>query len=361
MDFTFDEVQDDLRGLARRILDERAVPARLRELEATDERIDRDLWGELAAADLLGISLPERWGGGGYGIMETAVLLEEVGRHVAPVPLLATVVLGALPVAEHGTDEQRERLLPGVIAGQTFLSAALQERHGDPLLPRTTAERDGDGWRLTGEKVAVPWGRLAGELVVSARTSDGGTGLFLVAGGERQPATSTSGEPQCLLALDGTPGERLGGTDALAWLHRRAIAGSCATMVGVLDQAVKITAAYISEREQFGRPLATFQGAAMRTADAYIDAYAASVTTWSAVWRLSAGRPCDEELAIAKFWCADGGHRVVSACQHLHGGMGVDIDYPIHRYTQWAKALEHQLGGSTASLLRLGDLLCTSS
>ena len=361
MDFTFDEVQDDLRGLARRILGERATPARLRELEGGDDRVDRDLWASFAGADLLGISLPERWGGGGYGIMETAVLLEEVGRHVAPLPLLATVVLGALPVAELGTDDQRDRLLPDVIAGRTFLTAALQERHGEPLLPQTAAERDGDGWRLTGEKVAVPWGRLAETVVVSARTSDGGTGLFLVDGGDRLPAEATNREPQCLLVLDGAPGERVGGTDAVRWLLRRATAGICATAVGVLDEAVTITAGYLSQREQFGRPLATFQGAAMRTADAYIDSYAASVTTWSAVWRLAEGRDCDEELAIAKFWCADGGHRVVSACQHLHGGMGVDVDYPIHRYTQWAKTLEHQLGGSTASLRRLGDLLCTSS
>lgn len=361
MDFTFDEVQDDLRALARKILDEQATPARLRELEAGDDRVDRALWKSFADADLLGVSLPEPWGGGGYGLLETAVLLEEVGRRVAPIPLLATVVLGAMPVAELGTDEQRERLLPGVIAGDVFLSAALDEPHGEPLLPRATAERDGDAWRLTGTKVAVPWGRLASELVVSARTSDGDTGLFLVAGGERRQAEGTNLEPQCQLVLDGTPGERLGGHDALVWLLRRAHAGICATTVGVLDEAVRITAAYISEREQFGRPIATFQAAANRAADAFIDTYAASVTTWSAVWRLSEGRPADEQLAIAKFWCADGGHRVVHAAQHLHGGMGVDIDYPIHRYLQWTKALEHQLGGATASLLRLGDLLCTSS
>jgi alkylation response protein AidB-like acyl-CoA dehydrogenase len=361
VDFTFDEVQEDLRGLARKILDEQAVPARLRELESGADRVDRDLWAAFASADLLGVSLPERWGGGGYGLMETAVLLEEVGRRVAPIPLLATVVLGAMPVAELGTDEQRERLLPGVIAGDTFLTAALEEADGDPLLPRTTAERDGASWRLTGEKLAVPWGRLADEVVVGARASDGTTGLFLVREGERQAAESTHLEPQCRLVLDGTPGERLGGPDALPWLVRRALAGVCATTVGVLDEAVRITAAYVSEREQFGRPIGAFQGVAIRAADAFIDSYAASVTTWSAVWRLSEGRPADEQLAIAKFWCADGGHRVVHGAQHLHGGMGVDVDYPIHRYTQWAKALEHQLGGATTSLLRLGDLLCTSS
>jgi alkylation response protein AidB-like acyl-CoA dehydrogenase len=275
--------------------------------------------------------------------MEAAVVLEEVGRRVAPIPLLATVVLGAMPVAELGTDAQRERLLPGVVAGTTFLTAALNG----------SATVDGD--RLTGTFDAVPWGLLADEVVVAV-----GDDLWLVAEGARLPAEATNLEPQCRLVLDGTPGELLA-RDGRAWLERRGIAGICATSVGVLDEAVRITAAYVSEREQFGRPIGSFQGVAIRAADAFVDSYAASVTTWSAIWRLAEGRPADEQLAIAKFWCADGGHRVVHAAQHLHGGMGVDTDYPIHRYTQWAKALEHQLGGSTASLLRLGDLLCTSS
>ena len=342
MDFSFDEVQEDLRALARRILDEHATPARLKELEAGTDRVDRDLWSAFASADLLGVALPEPHGGG-YGLMEAAVVLEEVGRRVAPIPFLATVVLGAMPVAELGTDEQRERLLPGVVAGTTFLTAALQGS--------ATAE----GGRLTGTFDAVPWGLLADEVVVAV-----GDDLWLVAGGDRRPAESTNLEPQCRLVLDGTPGELLA-EGGRAWLERRALAGICATTAGVLDEAVRITAAYVSEREQFGRPIGAFQGVAIRAADAFIDAYAASVTTWSAIWRLAEGRPADEQLAIAKFWCADGGHRVVHAAQHLHGGMGVDTDYPIHRYTQWAKALEHQLGGATASLLRLGDLLCTSS
>jgi 3-oxocholest-4-en-26-oyl-CoA dehydrogenase beta subunit len=366
MDFTFDEVQEDLRGLAARILSERVTPERLKDLEAGADRIDREVWRAFADANLLGISLPERWGGSGYGIMETAVLLEEVGRAVAPIPLLATVVMGALPVAEHGTDDQRQRLLPGVVDGTTFLSAALQEPLGtDPLEPAASAQPDGDRWRVTGEKVAVPWGMLADEILIGARTPDGATGLFLVPGDadgvERAPAESTNLEPQAHLVLRGASAERVGGDDALAWLYRRTLAGLCATAVGVLDRAVHITAGYISQREQFGKPLATFQGAAIRTADAYIDTRAATVTTWSAIWRLDEGRPADDELAIAKFWVADGGHRVVHACQHLHGGMGVDVDYPIHRYTQWAKALEHTLGGSTQQLLRIGESLAGAS
>jgi alkylation response protein AidB-like acyl-CoA dehydrogenase len=151
------------------------------------------------------------------------------------------------------------------------------------------------------------------------------------------------------------------GTDVVDWLHQRAIACYCATAVGVFERAVRITAGYLSERKQFDRPIATFQGATLRAADAYIDTEAIRVTSWSAIWRLADGREARDELAIAKFWVADGGQRVAHACQHLHGGMGATTDYPIHRYFKWAKLLEHTVGGATQQLLRLGDSIAAGS
>ena len=366
MDFTFDEVQDDLRTLAARIVGDEVTTDRLRELEAGTERIDRKLWAELAKANLLGIAVPERWGGMGYGIMELAILLTEVGRNVAPIPALATLVLGALPIARFGTDEQQGRLLPGVVDGTTFLTAALEEA-GNPDLhhPGTIARRGDDNWMLGGEKVAVPWGLLAGTILVSATTDVGEPAVFLVradaSGLTRERSDGTHREPQANLILDGVrvaDADLLAqGADVLDVIEQHALAGLCATGVGVFERAIRITAGYIAEREQFGKPLATFQGATLKAADAYIDTQAISVTTWSAIWRLAEGRPAADELAIAKFWVADGGQRVAHACQHLHGGMGVDIDYPIHRYFLWAKELELRLGGATAQLLRIGESL----
>ena len=124
MDFTFDETQEELRKLARSILEERATPERIRAIEESDEGIDRDLWSELARADLLGVALPEDVGGSGHGLLELCVLLEEVGRRVAPVPLYSTVALGALPIAAVASDEQRKRLLAPVVEGTSFLPAA---------------------------------------------------------------------------------------------------------------------------------------------------------------------------------------------------------------------------------------------
>lgn len=343
MNFAFTEEQDDLRALARRILDTEVTPERLKQTESgSDDRIDRDAWRALSDAGLVGIALPDDAGGGGYGIMELAVVLEEVGRHVAPVPLLASAVAGRA-LARVG----RFDLLDGVADGHTVVTFALHEPAGvDVLGASSTRAVDG---RLYGEKVAVPHGMAASLAVVRA---DGGLyALDLAAEGvTREPAVATNREIQASITCDGAPALHLGGADAVAALWDDARAAYAATAIGVLDAAVRITATYISGREQFGRPIATFQGATMRLADAYIDVQAASVTTWSAIWRLAEGLPARDELAIAAFWAADAGHRVAHACQHLHGGMGVDTDYPIHRYFLWAKAIELALGGAVPNL-----------
>jgi alkylation response protein AidB-like acyl-CoA dehydrogenase len=366
VDFGFSEVQEDLRGLAAEILADHVTRDRLKELEAGADRVDRRVWEAFAAANLLGVALPESVGGSGYGIMELCVLLQEVGRRVAPVPLLETVAMAALPIARFGSDEQQKRLLSPVVAGTSFLTTALAEPAAhDPAVLRTAAVPDGDGWVLTGEKVAVPWGPVANRVLVSARTGEAAAGVFVVdpsaAGVSLGHAESTNRQPRSSIRLDGVRvlaedvlGDPTAGFEMLEWIRLHTLAGLCATAAGVLDEAVRVTAAYLSEREQFGRPLATFQGAALRAADAYIDSQATGIATWSAIWRLATGLPADDALAVAKFWVADGGQRVVAACQHLHGGMGVDIDYPIHRYFLWAKQLELDLGGAHAQLLRLG-------
>jgi alkylation response protein AidB-like acyl-CoA dehydrogenase len=126
---------------------------------------------------------------------------------------------------------------------------------------------------------------------------------------------------------------------------------------GVCEEALRMTAEYTKTREQFDRAIATFQAVGQRAADAYIDTEAVRLTALQAMWRLDAGLPAAEEVAIAKFWTAEGGQRVVHAAQHLHGGIGVDRDYPLHRYFLWAKQIELTLGGTTPQLLRLGAML----
>ncbi len=371
MDFALSDEQVAIADLAGRILSEQLPTERLREIEQTDDWFAADTWAELAKADLLGLCLPEAHGGGGYGLFELALILEQVGRTVAPLPLLPTLVLGALPVAEFGTAEQQAALLPGVVDGDVILTAALSEG-GDglpPEVPATTATADGGGWRLSGTKVLVPSAHLARRVLVPARTGDGTSTVFLVdpsaAGVTAERNTSVNLEPLTTLTFDGVAvgrpadvlGEVDGGAEVVAWTTDRAVAACCAVQAGVCEAALRITATYTSERKQFDTPIATFQAVAHRAADAYIDTEAVRLTAYQAAWRLGEGLPAAEELAIAKFWAAEGAHRVVHAAQHLHGGIGVDIDYPVHRTFRWAKHLELSLGGGTTHLRRLGALL----
>jgi alkylation response protein AidB-like acyl-CoA dehydrogenase len=359
MDFAFTPEQEAVRDLARRILGDRLTQPRLRAVEAEPDWFDRDAWAELAKTNLLGIALPETHGGGGLGFLELGLVLEAVGWTAAPLPAWATLVCGALPIGRFGSRSQQEAWLPGVARGDVVLGAGLvEDGNDDPLAPATTAKMDGAGWRLDGTKHFVSAAHLAARLVVPARTPDG-TGLFLVDPTSRgvtlERQVVISGEPQHTVTLAGAAGEALGGgAAAVAWTWERAVAGLCAFQAGVVDRALRMTAEYTSKREQFNKPLATFQAVAQRAADAYIDVEAIRWTAWQAVWRLAEELPAADEVAIAKFWASDAGHRIVYAATHLHGGMGIDLDYPLHRYYLRAKHVELALGSAERHLLRLG-------
>jgi len=368
MDFSLSEEQDDLKGLAEQVLQGELTHERLKEVEGGDDNFDRELWAKLAEAGVLGIAVPEAHGGGGLGFLEAAVVLEQVGRTVAPVPYYATVVLGALPIAKFGSDAQQAALLPAVVAGDSIITAALFEAGADPLKPVTTAKRDGDGWVLDGMKDCVPAGPIADRVLVPASTDDGRVIVAIVDPGAkgitRERQDTTSHHPEARLTLRGVrvaEGDVLGtaenGAEALAWIIDRATAALCAIAVGVCEEALRMTAEYTKTREQFDRPIATFQAVGQRAADAYIDTEAIRLTAWQAIWRLAEELPASAEVAVAKFWAAEGGQRVVHAAQHLHGGMGVDRDYPLHRYFLWAKVIELSLGGTTPQLLKLGRIL----
>lgn len=372
MDFQPSEMQRELRDLARKIFEEQAAPDRLREVERGEVNFDGDLWAALARANLLGIAVPAEHGGMGQGFGELAVLIEECGRAVAPVPAIPTLVGAALPIAQFGSDAQRSRWLPRVAAGRVILSCGLAETvSDDPLAPLTRATRDGAGWRLTGSKLGVAFGAQAERVLVTA-ASDAGTGLFLVdpaaAGARRDDLVSTAFEPQVLLALDATPVAEEDvliapgplGDAAARWTVERMQTALAAMQLGVCDRALRMTAAYTSTREQFGRKIATFQAVGQRAANAYIDVECLRLVVQHAAWLLGEERPAAEEVAVAKIWAGDVGHRVSFAAQHLHGGTGVDVDYPLHRYCLWAKQLELTLGSSADHLDRLGAALAAS-
>jgi len=361
MDFLPSEEQITIRELAATILADRATNERVAEIAATADAFDRELWRALADANLLGLVVPDAYGGSGFGLLDLCLLLEEQGRTVAPVPLLPTLALGVLPIARFGSDRQHAELQPRVVTGDAVLTAGLVEYGSDdPLVPSTTATADGDAWRLDGTKAFVPVADLAERIVVVAAGADG-PGLFLV---DPVHATlgreiTTTGEAIWDVQLDGAPAEALAapgaaGADAVKWAVQVATVATCALQVGLSEAAVRMTATYTSSRKQFERPIATFQAVQQRIADSYIDVQNMRVTMLSAAWRITNDRPADDAVTIAKFWAADGGHRVAAATQHLHGGVGVDLAYPLHRYTRWSKQLELTLGSAQPQLAALG-------
>jgi 3-oxocholest-4-en-26-oyl-CoA dehydrogenase beta subunit len=348
MDFSFSSDQDALRDLSRQILSERCTPEHLRELSMTADGTDLDLWRTMAASGLVGIALPEAVGGGGLGFIETSIVCAEVARAGNAVPAFAVMALGAQALAGAGMDDA----LAGVADGERIVTAALHEAVGDVYSPSTVAA----GARLTGQKVCVPAGTIAHAFVVSA--SDG---LYLVEAGapgltiERQD--TTTGVPEARLTLDNVEAKCVAGLDGLAALIARAEAVACVMVAAACETALSLTTEYAKTRVQFDRAIATFQAVSQRIADAYIDTEAIRLTAWQVAWRISEGLDADVQVASAKFWAAEGGQRVVHAAHHVHGGVGVDRDYPLHRYFLMVKQLELQLGSANPSLVRLGRLL----
>ncbi len=373
MDFSLSEEQLALRDLARTILEDIATNERLKEIESKDPVFDEKLWGELAKANLVGVAIPEEFGGSGFGSFELCVLLQEVGRAVAPIPAVATLALGALPIATWGSETQKQAWLPRVAQGDAILSAALIEHASvDPLSPATTATPDGDDWTLDGVKSNVPAGSLAERILTPARTDDGRIGIFLVDprsdGIEVAVQATSDRQPHAQLTLSGvrvSQADLLGdldrGSEILRWLVDHATIALCAVQLGVCERGLEMTAAYTRERIQFDRPIGSFQAVHQRAADAFIQVEAMRLTTWEAAWQLSQGRGSADVVATAKYWAAEGGQFVSFACQHLHGGIGIDVDYPMHRYFLWAIQNEHTLGAASAQLADLGRRIATGA
>jgi acyl-CoA dehydrogenase len=369
VDFTLTAAQDELGGLARQILADRVTAERLRELDGADNRFDAGLWAELARAGVLSAALPEALGGAGLGLLEQCSVLTEIGRSVAPVPYLATIVLGASAVAEFGSEEQQQRWAAPAGRGEAILAVAVAEEDSeDPLFPTvTSAWQAAGGWKLSGAKTTVLAGQAAQLFLVPASTSSG-SAVFLVEPGD--PGVTviaqqvTGGDGTALLDLAGAtvPDDRVlgglaAGPEIIAWLAARATVGLSALQLGVAERALELTAAYARTREQFGKPIGSFQAVAQRLADGYIDVEGMRLTLWQAAWRLAEGLPAGTEVATAKFWAADGGHRVVHTAVHVHGGVGIDTDGEIHRYFAAAKHNEFALGGATAQLRQIGAVL----
>lgn len=364
MDFALTEDQASLRDLAARILADGSSDDRVKTFAKEGRPFDAGLWATLAEAGLLGVAIPAADGGLGFGLFELGLLLEEQGRTLAPLPLHATLVAGALPIAAFGNAAQRA-LLARVAGGDLVLTAALEEvGNPDPALPMLEAVRAGNGWILDGIKTAVPYGAEAGHILVPAQ-SDEGVVVFLVdpatPGVEIAAQRATSPEPQAEIRFDAAAvgGDAVLGSVAeggaiARWIVDRARAGLAALQLGICGEALQRTAAYASQRVQFGKPLGSMQAVQHRAADGFIDVEAMRSTWLRAAWLLDQGIAAPGEVEAAKYWAAIGGHRVSHSAQHLHGGIGADTDYPIHRYFLAAAQIGLALGGAQPMLAAIG-------
>lgn len=369
MDFTLTPDTEALRDLTAEILEDRSTPEHLSVLARDEQWWDMETYARLAEAGLVGAVVPEELGGAGLGYLDLHHVLIAVGASVAQVPLWEDVVLGALPVVRHGSPTQQQRLLPDLVAGRSHLTAALLEPgSSDPLRPGTTATAAGDGWEVTGTKTQVTLLPEASRVLVTARVSDrSGTAVLLVdptaPGVALETQQTVAGRPASRLTLErvavgaydvlGTVGSDSPLEDVV--LH--ACAGLSAIGAGVASRALRLAASYTSGREQFGQPLASFQAVRQRLADAFIDVEAMRLTSLQAAWRLDADLDAHDAVEVAKFWAGDGGHRVLHTAQHVHGGMGIDLDYELHRCYRMGKWIEFTLGAGNQQLRRIGRRL----
>ncbi|WP_458319194.1 acyl-CoA dehydrogenase family protein [Mycolicibacterium brisbanense] len=357
MDFTTTEAADDLGGLVRTITESVCTPEHQRELDGLPQRFDRDLWAKLVEADVLSAAAPESLGGGGFGVLEQTAVLTALGRQLAAVPYLESVVLAAGALAAFGSDELQAQWATPAVAGEKILTVALDGEMGQGPVQAQSA---GNGYRLTGTRTLVSFGPVADAFLVPAETGSG-TRLVLVAAddpGVTVTALDTTARGSVgLLELQGTEvsaGRLVGGADVVDWLTTHTDLGRTAYQLGVLERALELTSEYAREREQFDRPIGSFQAVSSRLADGYIDIKGLRLTLTQAAWRLSEDLPADIDVASAAFWAAEAGHRVAHTTVHVHGGVGIDMDHPVHRYFLAAKQTEFALGGATGQLLRIG-------
>jgi alkylation response protein AidB-like acyl-CoA dehydrogenase len=358
MNFAFSDDQTLLRNSVRAALDEHCRPAHVRGLMEDPRGYSETLWAEMAKLGWLGLPFPEEHGGAGLGMVELAIVLEELGRAAYPGPYFPTVVLGGLALLLGGDAAQRDRWIPAIASGQARVSAALAEDHLDPDPGSTTtrATRSGGGWALSGIKRFVPWAHVADMVLVPARAPEG-LSLFLVdpraSGvtlrtmkgidpGTRWSEMQLDGVSLGAGALLGQPG---GAQPVLDALLRRAAVGASAEMLGAARRCLDMSVEYAKVREQFGQPIGSFQAIRHACAEMLLDVDNSHSAVYYAAWALAAGA---EDAAMAASICkshvSEAARRVCGAAIQVHGGIGFTWEYDLHLYVKRAKALEPLYG-----------------
>jgi alkylation response protein AidB-like acyl-CoA dehydrogenase len=357
MDFSFTPDQTLLKNSARAFLDEHCKPATVRLLWDDPRGESEAMWKEMAQLGWLGLALPEEHGGSGLGMVESAILLEELGRAVYPGPYWPTMLV-ADAIAEAGSHAQKQRWLPAIAGGGARAAVTLLDADLDwnPESTATRAEKVGAGWQLTGTKRYVAWSHVASVLLVPARTPEG-LSLFLV-----DPAASGIGVSPVMhmdpgtrvahLTLERVPvrtedvlGAPGSAAPRLARLLRRGGAGAAAEMLGCARRCLDMAVGYAKVREQFGQPIGSFQAIRHKCAEMLLETENTHSAVYYAAWALDAGaEDAASAASIAKAYAGDASRKVCGEAIQVHGGIGFTWEYDLHMYFKRAKALEAQYG-----------------
>ncbi|WP_062995301.1 acyl-CoA dehydrogenase family protein [Nocardia mikamii] len=357
MDFELTDEQVMLGETVRDLLARAYDPeSRLKVLD-TELGWSRDVWSQLAELGVLGLSFSEEDGGVGAGPVETMVVMEEVGRRLAPEPLLDAVLLPGGLIASLGTAAQRQRILPEVAGGSRLLAFAHEEAGSrwPDITVATTAAADGDGYRLSGVKSRVPHGDCADELVVTALGPDGVLRLFLVAAdaeGVSRTAYRTFDERRgAQIEFASAPAELLGAaeagdvTEAVATAIATAQASLCAESIGAMGEALRLTTEYLKTRKQFGVTLSKFQTLTQRAADMYVAMELARSMSFYATASLAEGTVDPIALSRARLQVGRGARHIGQEAVQMHGGIGITTEYPVSHYVARLTAVDQTFGG----------------
>ena len=360
MEFSFTEEQKLIKDAARDFLEKECPSDLVRAMEEDDRGYSPELWHKMAELGWLGLIFPEEYGGSGGDFLDLVFLLEEMGRYLAPVPLLETVILGGLPILTAGTEKEKQEFLPKIAKGESILSGAFTEP--EPINGAAAdlrAIREGDDFLICGTKLFVPYAHVADYLLCAAQSGEDRKGdgitLFLVEKGNPSISCTVlktvSCEKQCEVIFDRVRlteksmiGEYNRGSETLREVLKQGEIGGCALMVGGAEKVLEMTVAHAKKRVQFGRPIGSFQAIQHRCANMKVDLDGARFATYEAAWKISRGLPCTLEVSVAKAWVNQAFDRICANGHQIHGGSGVMKDYDMELYSRRAKAAEFFLG-----------------
>ena len=368
MNFSYTEDQIAIRDVAEKIFGDLGTDDQIKACYDAEKSFHKELWAQLANSGLLAATLDGKFGGSELGFTEQCLIIEEHGKVVAPIPLVETVVECAMPIAKFAGEALQQRILPGVASGELLLTSVRSYqglRDKQPLVAKASDQ----GWTLSGDSSIVTYASLVNGFLITAKTEDGASWVGYcdanAAGLSITEQRSMSSEMAGHLSFENVAvaadnlvavGDE---ADALVeWQAQRTYVALAAQQVGVLKSGVKRAAEYTCERAQFGKPLASFQAVAQQAADAYMAIEALQGVYWRALDDIDRARPESEmSTRVAKFWVCEAGHVAAHIFLHVHGGIGQDLDYPVHRFFLWAKKNEAYLGAASKQSVALGELI----